>query len=412
MGNEFEKNHFFPNYNLQYWKKINSKLYDKKIKKDRNFNPANNFCLHKFYYFDGTPQIEKRLGKIENYMSQILKKISNSVDSNNIELSEYEIIFIQLFLSLQASRQLNTTEVIKTDEAGIYQSNNFLLGTHNLKSKEQMVKNMYTLINALESFIKKKSSKDLEMWMGMQMNHTHLVIAKNNNNQICQSDVCCIIENDIDSNHMYTYFPQTPNIAFFLVKSKYFYRDWHRLNYLKRSNDTEISPILQNLEIELICQYNKEGFSEQSSWYSFSTKPINSFTQWRKNKIKLNFFNLPNDIVNHYNKILFDDGQIFVHSQEANYISYLKAKSDNYRKLIILNPEIYFAGSHPLIVQQQKADSNLSNLDQQYKTENSQPQASTSGLTKEEINKIQKLQINKSNNNQKMNQNHEELELQ
>jgi len=137
-------------------------LYDKKIKQDREFNPANNFQLHKFYYFDGTPQIEKRLSKIENYMSQILKKISDSITTNSIELSEYEISFIQLFLFLQASRQLNTTEVIKSDESGIYQSNNFLFGVYNLKDKEQMKYSMSSLISALESLIKEKTSKELE----------------------------------------------------------------------------------------------------------------------------------------------------------------------------------------------------------------------------------------------------------
>jgi len=138
-------------------------LYDKKTKKDRNFNPGNNFQLHKFYYFDGTPQIEKRLGKIENYMSQILKKISDSINENSIELSKYEISFIQLFLFLQASRQLNTTEVIKSDESGIYQSNNFLFGVRNLKDKEEMKYSMSSLINALESFIEEKTSEYLEL---------------------------------------------------------------------------------------------------------------------------------------------------------------------------------------------------------------------------------------------------------
>lgn len=335
MEKQFEKNHYFPKYNLKYWKEIDSKLYDKKTKKDRNFNPGNNFQLHKFYYFDGTPQIEKRLGKIENYMSQILKKISDSINENSIELSKYEISFIQLFLFLQASRQLNTTEVIKSDESGIYQSNNFLFGVRNLKDKEEMKYSMSSLINALESFIEEKTSEYLELWLHMQVHSTHLVIAKNNSNYICQSDVCCIIENDIDSNHMYTYFPQTPKIAFFLVKSKYFYRAWHRSKYLNRYNDEVISPILTNLETGLICQYNKEGFFEDSATYFFPSGPIN-FSKLKKEKIKLNFFELSKLIVDKYNKILFDDGEIFIHNQKTDYISNLKWIDDNYRDIILI----------------------------------------------------------------------------
>lgn len=330
----FERNHYFPKYNLKYWKEIGSKLYDKKIKEDREFNPANNFYLYKFYYFNGTAEIEQRLGKIESYMSQILRKISDSISTASIELSEYEISFIQLFLFLQASRQLNTTEVIKIDESGMYKNNNYLFGIHNLKSNEQMEGNMYSLISALESFIKEETSEDLNFWLHIQAHSTHLIIAKNNDSHICQSDVCCIIENDMDSNHMYTYFPQTPNIAFFLVKTKYFYREWHRIKYLNRNNDQVISAILGDLEIGLFCQYKKEGFSEQSASYFFPSEPIN-FSKLRKKQIKLNFFELSNNIVDQYNKILFDDGQIFVHSQKVEYVSHLESMTDPCRKITL-----------------------------------------------------------------------------
>gem|GEM_PF-7123017 len=39
-----------------------------------------------------------------------------------------------------------------------------------------------------------------------------------------------------------------------------------------------------------------------------------------------------------YNKILFDDGEIFIHNQKTDYISYLETKNDSYRKIIFIEP--------------------------------------------------------------------------
>ena len=69
----------------------------------------------------------------------------------------------------------------------------------------------------------------------LNLKNLHLCIFRNTENNIALSDVFAIIENTIDSDHLYTYIPVSPKTALFLVKTKYYITVENR-DYVKEGN--------------------------------------------------------------------------------------------------------------------------------------------------------------------------------
>lgn len=319
------KSHFIPQFNLKYWKNNGGKMFDKTKNTFRDFSTKNSFYIPDYYVFDGSSNYEKRLGAIENYMSILLKKIENNTEK--IELSKKDIRFIQLFLFLQGSRHTNTTEVILSDESENYESNNYLFGLENIVSEKDREDLTKSLINAIEGLLKNKENEDLRYWITFQCETTHLNIVRSNDNYFCISDVSVLIENDIDSNFLFAYFPQTPKTSFMIIKSKYFYSID---KMYKKFHGEYPSMILREESVKLICQYKVESISEFGQMIKEANLSLNN-----EKMETLEYINFSINKIDEFNKIFFDDGEKFIFTQNEKYIDELKSVTTPYRGITI-----------------------------------------------------------------------------
>jgi|GEM_PF-2180791 len=162
----------------------------------------------------------------------------------------------------------------------------------------------------------------------------HLVIAIETNPAFCISDICCFIENDMDSKHLFTFYPQTPHIGFFVVKSKYFY-NLESLYYLAAKNDdSRISMVLEKDDLKLLCSYEMSNFKDFNGFiYVFGGEK--DFESMNNNNLNIKFVHLRNESIININKIFFDDGNQFIHCQSKRYVYFLKKESDIFRYISV-----------------------------------------------------------------------------
>jgi len=132
VGIEFEvginkmkkNNHLLPRFIIKKWEKDEAKLYDKKSKNVREI--LKNDYSEKYYYSLGKEDdiLENRIAKFETVIGRILKRIEDS--DSSIKLSGKDLELLKLFCILSACRQENTSPLIKDDESGIYENNNYI----------------------------------------------------------------------------------------------------------------------------------------------------------------------------------------------------------------------------------------------------------------------------------------------
>ena len=160
---EKENNHYYPLLHIKNWLKLtNFELFDKNIYDNRTYKKQEDFTI-KFYYSLGQEDstLEDNLSKFEQYIAKIIYKIKNSKCNINLSLKEIELL--KLYCVFAACRQHFTTEVIKLDPTGIYQSNDYIIGTHRILTQEEVVKtceNIYTefeRIKQMDNYTLKKA---------------------------------------------------------------------------------------------------------------------------------------------------------------------------------------------------------------------------------------------------------------
>lgn len=304
-----EHNHYYPLLHIKNWlKQTDYILFDKKINSNRTYIKQKDFAKT-FYYSLGKEDnlLEDNLCKFEHYIAKIINKINK--EKCNIKLSLKEIELLKLYCVFAACRQHFTTEVIKSDPSCIYQSNDYIVGTHKMITQEEVIatcEKIYTDFESIKGMddddIKKKLENDPFNSLSNFTYGLHLNIFKNNKNSLCVSDICAIIENTMDSNHLFVYIPISPNRALILIKTKY-YKDKETYNkylvYFPKINyathpDEWISVIFSedhaNFENLLLPTY----------------KVANN--QWT---IKIQA--LPHNIVKKFNSIFYEDGKVFLY---------------------------------------------------------------------------------------------------
>ncbi|WP_342274916.1 DUF4238 domain-containing protein [Spiroplasma endosymbiont of Cantharis lateralis] len=311
------KSHYLPQFNLKYWKNSGARLYEKNKKLIRTYNTKNIF-FEKGYYYINKINYESRLGVIENRMKGLIDRIYES--KKNIDLTLNEIHFIQLYLLLQAYRQLKTSSVIKN----LDNQNNYLFGIFNNISEAERKNSTISLLETMESLIKGEKHKDADIWIDMQVSSMVLNIVKSKDNKFCISDICGLIETDEYGNFIMGFFPQSPDIAFIISKVKYFYNSKKMVKKFGYGNPG--SYVLLDEAVKLISQYNIEGVSDFGQSFSSSITSDNN-----KKINKLNFINFKKNTIDEINKIFLDDGESFIFTQENDYINVLNKIKLNYR---------------------------------------------------------------------------------
>lgn len=220
----YEKNHIFPQFQLKKWGSSGGKLLVKK-NRVRPINLSKDFQIRKYYWIKDSPELEKRFSHFECYISNVITKIENS-ETNAVSLTSKELYLLKLYCKFAAERQEETTKIILSDEFGLYRDNDYKFGTFIMKSREEVLLTTTKIIERFEAvkndkqFIYNESNdydKQVDICDGI-----HLVIFRNKERHICVGDVCGIIENTSDNDHLYFYYPVSPSLALLLVNSEYY----------------------------------------------------------------------------------------------------------------------------------------------------------------------------------------------
>lgn len=311
---EKENNHYYPLLHIKNWlKQTNYKLFDKNINDNRTYKKQEDFTI-KLYYSLGKEDstLKDNLSKFEKYIAKLIDKIKNSKCNVNLSLKEIELL--KLYCVFAACRQHFTTEVIKLDPTEIYQSNDYIIGTHRILTQEEVVKtceNIYTEFERIKQMDDNTLNKALNNNPFNSLSDftygLHLNIFKNNKNSLCVSDKCAIIENTMDSNHLFVYIPISPNRALMLIKTKYYKDKETYKKYLKFLGELNFATHLDEW-ISVIFSEDNANFEN----LLFPTYKI------EKNNWMLKIQALPNNIVKKFNSIFYEDGILFLYVNEKD----------------------------------------------------------------------------------------------
>ncbi len=325
---EKENNHYYPLLHIKNWlKQTNYKLFDKNINDNRTYKKQEDFTI-KLYYSLGKEDstLEDNLSKFEKYIAKIIDKIKNSKCNVNLSLKEIELL--KLYCVFAACRQHFTTEVIKLDPIGIYQSNDYIIGTHRILTQEEVIKTCENIFAEFER-IKQMDNDTLNKALNNSPFNSlsdftyglHLNIFKNNKNSLCVSDKCAIIENTMDSNHLFVYIPISPNRALMLIKTNYYQDKKNYKKYLKYLGELNYATHPDKW-ISVIFSEDNANFEN----LLFPTYKI------EKNNWMLKIQTLPNNIVKKFNSIFYEDGILFLYVNEKD-LEHAKTHQLNCREI-------------------------------------------------------------------------------
>ena len=341
IGENMKKNnHLYSFFHIKKWIANGGKIYDKTLGVIRSVDEQKDFS-REFYYSSGeiNSVLEDRLQKFEAYIGTLIKRIDEA--EREITLSGKELELLKLYCVLAGSRHEFTCEVTKQDESGIYRSNQYLIGVHNVNSQTEAVNVTEQIMDDFEEII--KMDKDLQSWIDSSFMvdpkykysaytvGLHLVIARAEQPIICVSDRFCIIENTMDSDFLYLYVPVSPKTALLLVKSKYYFDELIYKETLcrfgKEYGNGEPDPYLsiifdncqdKNYEDKLFCSYGKVRSCVHRNEFYFNRKIANM--------VKIKVDNFPDDIFRQFNSIYCEDGEKILYCNENELEFALKHK--------------------------------------------------------------------------------------
>lgn len=221
-------NHLYPAFHIRKWVDQGGKIYDKKKaveKRIRRVNPRKDFSAV-YYYSLGEKDdgLENRISSFECEIAPLIEQIDTATESVNLKRKQLELL--KLYCSLCANRHSNTCEVIKSDESGIYRSNHYLIGTHRIETQKDAVEITTRIVKEFERIreaSKKTNQDNSKQYVNAFTLGLHLAIFRSETPMVMISDRFCILENTIDSDHLFSYIPVSPRTALLLVKSKYYY---------------------------------------------------------------------------------------------------------------------------------------------------------------------------------------------
>jgi hypothetical protein len=230
------KNHLYPKFHLKNWDSLGGKILDKNNSCIRKIELGDDFTKNRYYWIDNSPDLEIRFGKFECYISNIINEIINAT-SDNIEITSKQLYLLKLYCKFAAERQENTTYVIKEDEFGLYENNDYQFGTFIMNNRSEVLIETQKIIEKFEKVINDKCFRYIENQDFDNIKDicdgVHLVILRNAGNHFCLGNVFGLIENTSDNDHLYFYLPVSPNISLMLVNSEY-YLDKKQYDFAKR----------------------------------------------------------------------------------------------------------------------------------------------------------------------------------
>lgn len=313
-----QNNHLYPVFHIRKWVDAGGQIYDKCSQKENKCRPVyykKDFSA-KYYYSLGREDstLEDRLSQFEHTIAPLIERIDSAEKS--VHLTGKELELIKLYCLLCASRHANTCEVIKSDEANIYRSNDYVFGTHRNETQEDAVDMTTVLVEVYEKMMGKPD--DMNAGVGnirfgvysptIWTAGLHISVVRADTPVILISDRFCILENTIDSDHLYAYIPISPRTALLLVNGEYYfdaetlYETEERFGekYGGGTPDEYLSELfgaeVGDYEDRLFCEYYSQSSLE---------KPIEK----ESNSIYIRINDLPKEVFRLFNSIYCEDGE-------------------------------------------------------------------------------------------------------
>lgn len=329
-----KNNHLYPRFHIKKWLDSGGRIYNKNTKKIRYCRAEKDYTSRYYYSLgEGNSKLEDKISKFESYIAPIISRIDES--EFEVKLTGKELELLKLYCVLCGSRHEYTSEVIKEDESGIYQSNNYLWGLHRAKTQKEAVAITEMIIQDFERIynlnddIESQASSQIifpEYMYSAFTTGLHIAIGRAESPMLCISDRFCIIENTIDSDFLYSYVPISPRTALFLVKSKYYIdREAFENTKIRFGNkygggipDPYLSIILgiyKNYDVEdkLFCSYYNDSSQANTEGTYVGINLV------KEANVKIN--TLPKFVFKQFNSIFCEDGTkiLFCDEQEMRF---------------------------------------------------------------------------------------------
>jgi hypothetical protein len=339
-------NHYLPRFHIKKWIEQGGKLYNKNTNHIRNIIQRD-FSKKKYYSVDGTDELENRISRFESFISEIICKIDSEKDS--IDLSGKQLFLLKLYCAFCSYRHQFTSEVIKQDDFDMYKSNNYLWGVKRYTEKEDILYMTEEIIKVFEVVEKDINFDHLESFSSilpskkmlaignpdLALYGLHLSIVRSNENWMCISERCSIIENTLDSDYLFTYVPVSPKTALLLVKTKY-YRDIEKYNEsrarLSYKNggykpDPYLSVIFgscatKNYDSALFCSYY-QPYVKSNVHIDNNYLPNENYS-----KVSIKIYPIPQSIIDNFNAIFYQDGAKFIYISDDQLDRASKIETD------------------------------------------------------------------------------------
>lgn len=324
-----EYNHLYPAFHIRKWIDCGGQVYDKTSKKTnkcRVINYKKDFT-GKFYYSLGKVdnELEKRLSVFEHEVAPLIDRIDTRKVC--VQLSTKELELIKLYCVLCASRQDNTCEVIKNDESCFYKSNNYLFGTFRNATQEEAVSITAKIVDEFERVkslpdvlgadiggLKQEGKEALSIFtIGL-----HISIIRAETPILLVSDRFCIIENTMDSDHLYTYVPISPKTALLLVKSKYYYNKQAFVKTKQRFGEKYGNGYPDAYLSDL---FGAEVGDYESCLFCDYKKTVDEKLEQKAGFLNVEIHTLPKEIFQLFNSIYCEDGEkiLFCDKEELDF---------------------------------------------------------------------------------------------
>ncbi len=331
--NTEKHNHLYPAFHIRKWADCDGKIYDKDLKKEDK-------CRTIVYKKDFTKDYYYSLGKIDNALEQRLSifehditPLINRIDAmkESVQLSKKELELVKLYCILCASRHENTCEVIKNDESNVYRSNNYLFGTFRNETQEEVVGVTSNILDEFERL--RRIPDDLETDNETLNNQggqfgsffttgLHVSIIRAQDPILLISDRFCILENTMDSDHLYSYIPISPRTALLLVKSKYFYNEEIFLATKHRFGEKYGGGISDGYLSDLFGA--EVGDYERCLFCNYAQSATSNNVEKTNNSITIKIQILPKEIFRLFNSIYCEDGSKILFCDEEELAFALK----------------------------------------------------------------------------------------